>query len=84
LEGKSRMGDHLTPTELDAVIVRCKHEMMSGAGTLILAGAAFVISSLVGFILVASGAGLIAHGYSTRRQALEAKRSFPSAQVVSR
>ena len=78
------MGDHLTPIELDEVVVRCKHEMLSGAGTLILSVAAFTISSLVGFILVASGAGLIAHGYSTRRQALEAKKSFPSAQVVSR
>lgn len=83
LQGKSRMGDHLTPAELDDVIVRCKHEILSGGGTLILGLCGFLLHTVVGFVLLMSGIGLIAHGLSTRNQAIAAKKSFPSAQVVN-
>jgi hypothetical protein len=85
------MAEHLTPGELQDVIVGGRQEAVLGAVIAVGGAAGTLVSIMSGaqIIIVFSGAmiaglGMIGHGLYRRKQAKAALRHLPDARVITR
>jgi hypothetical protein len=85
------MAEHLTPGELQEVMVQGRQEAMLGAVVAVggVAGTLLTIASGAQIIVVFSGAmiagfGMIGHGLYRRKQAKAALHHLPDARVITR
>jgi hypothetical protein len=85
------MAEHLTPGELEEVMVQGKQEAVLGAVVAVggVAGTLVSIMSGAQIIIVFSGAmiaglGMLGHGLYRRKQAKAALQHLPGARVITR